>query len=42
MADMKGCGCITIIFILVMLMLAIHTFFEPVWDRLMEIISGGK
>ena len=32
----------TIIFIMIMLMQAIHTFFEPVWVRLMEIISGDE
>jgi len=32
-------GFLKIIFILVMIMLAIYIFFEPVWDRLIVIVK---
>ncbi len=37
----KGPKWLIIIFILVMIMWGIFTFFEPVWDRLMKIVTGG-
>ncbi len=37
-----GGGCMTLIFILIMSMWALHQFFKPVWDRLMETVSGGR
>ncbi len=36
----RGC-LLKIIFVIVLVMVAIYTFFQPVWDRLMKIITGN-
>ena len=36
----KGSLWFKILFVLAMLMLAIATFFKPVWDELMKIVTG--
>jgi hypothetical protein len=34
-------GFLKIIFIIIMIMVAIYIFFQPVWNKLMEIVTGG-